>query len=201
MALPQIVWAFLVFHVFPVCHVFHSVCYHGIPATPTDISQCGWTLWLCSQSEKVDTCKNILAQNDVVLEENNGVEKLQWWWMGWIYWWVGWWMDRRMDKWIDWWIDGWIDWWKDTCMHMKMANERKRTKYEPLEDQCRRRRWECQVLPIEVGCRGFGACSTMFFLRGIGLNRTQQRKTIRALEDVAETACSWIWQAARPMER
>ena len=84
--------------------------------------------------------------------------------------------------------------------NLEVANERKRTKYEPLQDQCQRRGWECQVLPIEVGCRGFVARSTMSFLRGIGMNRAQQRKTIKALEDAAETASSWIWQAARPME-
>ena len=85
--------------------------------------------------------------------------------------------------------------------NMEVANERKMTKYEVLKTECEDNGWRCCVFPIEVGCRGYIARSTMGYLRGIGLSRKQQRETTRALETAAETASSWIWQTSRKPNR
>ena len=43
--------------------------------------------------------------------------------------------------------------------HLISANERKRTKYHELVEQCQRDLWEINYDPIEVGCRGFAGQS------------------------------------------
>ena len=81
--------------------------------------------------------------------------------------------------------------------NLEVAYERKKTKYEPLRAECEERGWDCRVLPVEVGCRGYIARSTIAFLRGIGLTGCEQRKATKELETTAETASSWIWQSAK----
>lgn len=39
------------------------------------------------------------------------------------------------------------------------ANERKRTKYQELLEECRGRGWRTFYKPIELGCRGFAGRS------------------------------------------
>ena len=75
--------------------------------------------------------------------------------------------------------------------------ERKKEKYEPLRAECEDRGWECKVLPVEVGCRGYIARSTASYLRGIGLNGQEQRKATKEIQLAAETSSSWIWQSAK----
>ena len=42
--------------------------------------------------------------------------------------------------------------WED---RIEEANERKRSKYQELVEQCQRGGWKARCEPIEVGCRGF----------------------------------------------
>ena len=49
------------------------------------------------------------------------------------------------------------------------------------------------MLPVEVGCRGFVARSTMSYLDSIGL-RKDSRAVISKLEREAKNDSSWIWQ-------
>lgn len=100
--------------------------------------------------------------------------------------------------------------WSDSrkCVHLveltvpwegnfDFANERKRTRYEPLRASCEDRGWACSVIPVEVGCRGFIARSTRSFLSNIGLPKKALRATIKALQEEAEAASNWIWQSSR----
>lgn len=41
---------------------------------------------------------------------------------------------------------------------MEEAKGRKRAKYPDLLDECHRRRWQDQCVPVEVGFRGFVGC-------------------------------------------
>ena len=72
--------------------------------------------------------------------------------------------------------------WSDSrkCVHLveltvpwegnfDFANERKRTRYEPLRASCEDHGWACSVIAVEVGCRGFIARSTRSFVSNIGL--------------------------------
>ena len=95
--------------------------------------------------------------------------------------------------------------WSDSrkCVHLveltvpwegnfDLANERKRTRYEPLRASCEDRGWACSVILVEVGCRGFIARSTRSFLSNIGLPTKALRATIKTLQEEAEAASNWI---------
>ena len=84
--------------------------------------------------------------------------------------------------------------WED---HLEEAFERKKTKYETLRADCETNGWHCNVVPVEIGCRGYTAKSLSRYLRGIVLKGITHNKTIEELEAAAETASSWIWQASR----
>ena len=53
---------------------------------------------------------------------------------------------------------------------MKMAHERKMTKYDTLRMDIKRKGWRCKVLPNEMGCRGITSRALIAYLRGIGLS-------------------------------
>jgi len=60
---------------------------------------------------------------------------------------------------------------------MEEANERKRTMYQQLVQECRDNRWRVWCLPVEVGCRGFAGQSlwSAFLLLGVtGTDRMTQ---------------------------
>ena len=81
--------------------------------------------------------------------------------------------------------------------NMEEAFERKKTRYETLRTECEDNGWTCQVLPIEVGCRGFIGRSTTSYLSKLGLTSHMRRSTIQRLQSAAEGASSWIWSKAR----
>ena len=83
--------------------------------------------------------------------------------------------------------------WED---NLEEAHERKKTKYDALRDDCERNGWSCNVLPVEMGCRGYTGRSLSAYLRGIGLKGKKHKRTTRELEAAAEAASSWIWQAS-----
>ncbi|KAK0130886.1 hypothetical protein N1851_034431 [Merluccius polli] len=49
------------------------------------------------------------------------------------------------------------------------AYERKRLKYSDKATEAEQRGWHAQVIPVEVGCRGFVATSTTMLLKGMGV--------------------------------
>ena len=75
------------------------------------------------------------------------------------------------------------------------AHQRKLEKYENLLEQCVRNGWITNVLPIEVGCRGFIANSSSAFLTNIGLPPSDKRKYMEKIQNKALTASVWIWQS------
>ena len=56
------------------------------------------------------------------------------------------------------------------------AHQRKLEKYEDLREQCVTNGWITNVFSIEVGCRGFIADTTSFFLTNLGLPSSDKRK-------------------------
>ena len=76
---------------------------------------------------------------------------------------------------------------------MDEANERKRSKYQELVDECRRQGWKTIFEPLEVGCRGFAGRSLCRVFTQLGLVGEAKRKAIRSATEAAERATRWLW--------
>ena len=73
------------------------------------------------------------------------------------------------------------------------AYERKRLKYADIAAEAEKRGWRAQVLPVEVGCRGFVATSTTKLLKRLGVRGQAFRRAIKSLSEAAERSSRWIW--------
>ena len=73
------------------------------------------------------------------------------------------------------------------------AYERKKLKYSDLGDSCREKGWSVWCYPVEVGCRGFVATSTIRALKQIGLTGKERTKAVNEISEVAEKSSSWLW--------
>ncbi len=73
------------------------------------------------------------------------------------------------------------------------ANERKRLKYSDLAAEAVQRGWRTQLLPVEVGCRGFVAMATTRLLKGLGVRGQALQQAIRLLSEAAERSSNWLW--------
>ena len=72
--------------------------------------------------------------------------------------------------------------------YITLANERERSKYQELVEQCQQKSWKIHYDPVEVGCRGFVGQSLGRALAKIGI--------VGALKDITNTllkASKWIW--------
>ncbi len=73
------------------------------------------------------------------------------------------------------------------------ANERKRLKYSDLVAEAVQRGWWTQLLPVEVGCRGFVATATTRLLKGLGVRGQALQQAITSLSEAAERSSNWLW--------
>ena len=73
------------------------------------------------------------------------------------------------------------------------AYERKQLKYADMAAEAEQRGWRAQVLPVEVGCRGFVATSTTKLLKRMGVRGQAFRKAVKSLSEAAERSSSWLW--------
>ncbi|KAJ8362447.1 hypothetical protein AAFF_G00373990 [Aldrovandia affinis] len=73
------------------------------------------------------------------------------------------------------------------------AYERKRLKYSDIAAEAEQRGWRAQVLPVEVGCRGFVATSTTKLLKGMGVRGQAFRQAVKSMSEAAERSISWLW--------
>ena len=73
------------------------------------------------------------------------------------------------------------------------AYERKKLRYTELAAEAQQRGWKAKVYPIEVGCRGFVASSTIKLLKDLGVHGQALRQTVRSLSEAAERSSQWIW--------
>ena len=77
--------------------------------------------------------------------------------------------------------------------YITLANERKRSKYQELVEQCQQKSWKIYHDPVEVGCRGFAGQSLGRALAKIGIVGAAR---VRALKDITNKvlkASKWIW--------
>ncbi len=73
------------------------------------------------------------------------------------------------------------------------AYERKKLRYTELAADAQQRGWKAKVYPVEVGCRGFVASSTIRLLKDLGIHGQALRQTIRSVSEAAERSSQWIW--------
>ena len=73
------------------------------------------------------------------------------------------------------------------------AFERKRLRYSDVAPAAELRGWNAQVLPVEVGCRGFVASSTTKLLKRMGVRGQALYKAIKSLSEAAERSSNWLW--------
>ncbi len=73
------------------------------------------------------------------------------------------------------------------------AYERKKLRYTELAADAQQRGWKAKVYPVEVGCRGFVASSTIRLQKDLGIHGQALRQTIRSVSEAAERSSQWIW--------
>ncbi|KAI2645803.1 Regulatory protein RecX [Labeo rohita] len=71
------------------------------------------------------------------------------------------------------------------------ANERKRTKYQELVEECRERGWRTIYEPTEVGCSGLTGRSLCKALDRLGVTGVAKKRAIRSASEAAEKATSF----------
>ena len=76
---------------------------------------------------------------------------------------------------------------------VELSGELKRTKYEELEREGRRKGWAVRIWTIEVGCRGFPAASMATFLKDIGISGGERARNLRKIGETAEKCSRAIW--------
>ena len=82
-------------------------------------------------------------------------------------------------------------------MNMEEAFERKKLWYKNLHMECEDKEWAYQVMPIEVGCRGFIGRTTTSYLTRLGLTNRAIWRVTQQLQTAVERASSWIWSKIR----
>ena len=76
---------------------------------------------------------------------------------------------------------------------MEEASECKELRYADLASETTQRGWNTKVYPVEVGCRGFVASSTIRLLKDLGIHSQALRNTIKSVSEEAERSSRWIW--------
>ena len=72
------------------------------------------------------------------------------------------------------------------------AHERKLRRYDQLKEDVMQNGWKCEVLPFEVGARGFCAASVTKFLAKAGV--VQKKRVAEEMSRKAEEGSAWIWK-------
>lgn len=57
--------------------------------------------------------------------------------------------------------------------------------WEELAADAQQRGWKAKVCPVEVGCRGFVASSTIRLMKDLGIHGQALQKTVRSISEVA----------------
>lgn len=75
--------------------------------------------------------------------------------------------------------------WED---RLEEAVERKLSKYASLVSNCQQEGWRARCLPLEVGCRGFAACSLARAFSQLSIEGERKKRAIRSTIEAAERA-------------
>lgn len=80
--------------------------------------------------------------------------------------------------------------WEDAT---EEANERKRFWYMEMAADAQQKGWKALVRPVEIGCRGFVATSTVRLLKELGIHGQALHQTIKETSTTAERCSQWLW--------
>lgn len=80
--------------------------------------------------------------------------------------------------------------WEDAVQE---AFERKKLRYTELAAEAEQRGWRAKICPVEVGCRGFVATSTLRLMKDLGISGQALRQAIKETSRVAERSSQWLW--------
>ncbi len=73
------------------------------------------------------------------------------------------------------------------------AYERKKNRYSDLAAEASQNGWKSTIYPVEVGCRGFVAASTISLLRKMGVRGCSLQQAIKTVSSAAERSSNWLW--------
>ena len=59
------------------------------------------------------------------------------------------------------------------------AHQNKLERYKDLHEQCIKNHWSIDIIPLEIGCRGFISNPTSKFLTKLGLSQAEKREYIK----------------------
>ncbi|GFO24992.1 polyprotein [Plakobranchus ocellatus] len=76
---------------------------------------------------------------------------------------------------------------------MEEGNTHKREKYKELSKELEKAGYKSQILPTEVGARGFVGTSANNLLNKLSINGQRRSKALKALAETAENSPRWIW--------
>ena len=76
---------------------------------------------------------------------------------------------------------------------MEEAYECEKLRYADLASETMQSGWNANVYPVEVGCRGFVASSTIRLLKDLGIHDKALRNTIRSVSEEVARSSWWIW--------
>ena len=69
---------------------------------------------------------------------------------------------------------------------IEVSSAMKKTKYTPLAEEAKQKRWRVRILTVELGCKGFPTGSiTVLLFRNIGYTRIERKELMRRIIDVA----------------
>ena len=77
--------------------------------------------------------------------------------------------------------------------YITLANERKRSKYQELVEQCQQKSRKIYYVPIEFGCRGFAGQSLGRALAKISIVGAARVRTLKDITNTVLKASKWIW--------
>ena len=83
---------------------------------------------------------------------------------------------------------------------LEEAFEKKLSKYTGLVSVCQQAVWRARCLPVELGCRGFAACSLTRAFSSLSIEGERRRRAIGSTTDAAERALRWLLLKRRAME-
>lgn len=80
--------------------------------------------------------------------------------------------------------------WEDTTDE---ASERKRLQYIDLKTEVEQQGWRATIYPVEVGCQGVIATSTITLLKQLEMRGQALRRTIKVISGTTERCSHWLW--------
>lgn len=80
--------------------------------------------------------------------------------------------------------------WEDAVQE---AFERKKLRYSELAAEAEQQGWNVKICPVEVGCQGFVATSTIRLMKDLGISGQALSQAIKETSRAVEWRSQWLW--------